>query len=124
MAWNFLRPYAEGYDHAVFSTPEYIPEYLAGRATIIHPGDQLLIPMPRELSDEARKRAERAGRYVPPQGYERVTYKVRKGDTLGAIARRLGVSVSHLKQVNGIKNPRHLQIGQTLAAYRPPTRTS
>ena len=53
-----------------------------------------------------------------------VTYKVRKGDTLGAIARRLGVSVSHLKRVNGIKNPRHLQIGQTLAAYRPPTSTS
>jgi len=91
-----------------------------GRSTLIHPGDQLLIPMPRDLSDEARKRAERAGRYVPPQGYERVTYRVRKGDTLGAIARRLGVSITHLKQVNGIKNPRRLQIGQTIAAYKPP----
>ena len=92
-----------------------------GRSTLIHPGDQLLIPMPRDLSAEARKRAEKAGRYVPPQGYERVTYKVRKGDTLGGIARRLGVSVSHLKRVNGIQNPRRLRIGQTLAAYRPPS---
>jgi trehalose synthase len=36
-AWNFLRPYADAYDQAVFSAPEYIPDYFAGRATIIHP---------------------------------------------------------------------------------------
>lgn len=37
-AWRFLRPYVETYDLAVFSAPEYIPDYLAGRSTIIHPG--------------------------------------------------------------------------------------
>jgi trehalose synthase len=37
-AWTFLRPYAEGYDHAIFSAPEYIPKYLVRRASIIHPG--------------------------------------------------------------------------------------
>ncbi len=37
VAWSFLERYADGYDHAVFSAPEYIPDYLAGRATIIHP---------------------------------------------------------------------------------------
>jgi trehalose synthase len=36
-AWGFLKPYAETYDLAIFSAPEYIPDYLAGRATIIHP---------------------------------------------------------------------------------------
>ena len=36
-AWQFLRPHAEVYDHAVFSAPEYIPDFLAGRATVIHP---------------------------------------------------------------------------------------
>jgi trehalose synthase len=36
-AWHFLRPYAEAYDTAVFSAPEYIPDFFAGRATIIHP---------------------------------------------------------------------------------------
>ncbi|MEZ4388734.1 MAG: LysM peptidoglycan-binding domain-containing protein [Candidatus Krumholzibacteriia bacterium] len=94
-----------------------------GKRTLIRPGDQLLIPMPRELQDLARKRAEDAGRYIPPQGHERVTYRVQSGDTLGAIARRLGVSVAHLKQVNGIANPRRLKIGQTLEAYRPPRKS-
>lgn len=92
-----------------------------GRSTLIRPGDQLLIPMPAELQALARKRAEAAGRYVPPAGHEKVTYRVKSGDTLGAIARRLGVSVNHLKRVNGIKNPRRLRIGQRLAAYRPPS---
>jgi membrane-bound lytic murein transglycosylase D len=91
-----------------------------GRTTLLHPGDQLLIPMPQDLSDQARRRAELAGRYVPPAGYERVTYQVRPGDTLGTIARRLGVSVSHLKKVNGIKDTRKLRAGKTIAAYRPP----
>lgn len=92
-----------------------------GRSTLIHPGDQLLVPMPRELSEQARARASRGGRYVPPDGYERVVYRVRKGDTLGSIARRLGVSIAHLKRVNGITDPRRLQIGQRIAAYRPPS---
>jgi trehalose synthase len=36
-AWGFLRPYAEAYDHAVFSAPEYIPDYLTGHSKVIHP---------------------------------------------------------------------------------------
>lgn len=36
-AWRFLEQYATVYDHAVFSAPEYIPEYLAHRSTVIHP---------------------------------------------------------------------------------------
>jgi trehalose synthase len=36
-AWKFLRPYAEAYDHAIFSAPEYIPDYLSKRSSIIHP---------------------------------------------------------------------------------------
>lgn len=91
-----------------------------GRATLIRPGDQLLIPMPHELAAAARQRAEQAGRYLPPAGHERVTYRVKAGDTLSTIARQLGVSVAHLQKVNNIADPRHLRIGQTLAAYRPP----
>ena len=37
-AWQFLKPYAEAYDHSVFSAPEYVPDYLAGRASVIYPG--------------------------------------------------------------------------------------
>lgn len=36
-AWAFLKPWADAYDVAIFSAPEYIPDFFAGRATIIHP---------------------------------------------------------------------------------------
>jgi trehalose synthase len=49
-AWGFLAPYLGAYDHAVFSAPEYIPEQLAGRATVIHPGIDPLSPKNRELA--------------------------------------------------------------------------
>lgn len=49
-AWHFLRPYAETYDLSVFSAPEYIPDYLAGRATIIHPGLDPFSHKNRDLS--------------------------------------------------------------------------
>ncbi len=95
-----------------------------GRSTLIRPGDQLLLPMPRELAAAAQKRVEQSGRFTPPAGHQQVTYKVRSGDTLGAIARRLGVTVAHLQRVNGIKDPSRLRIGQTLSAYKPGGRDS
>jgi len=36
-AWGFLKPYAKSYDRAIFSAPEYIPDFFAGRASVIHP---------------------------------------------------------------------------------------
>ena len=49
-AWDFLRPYAETYDRIVFSVPEYIPNYLAGRVSIIHPALDPFTYKNRELS--------------------------------------------------------------------------
>jgi trehalose synthase len=49
-AWDFLRPYALQYNHAIFSTPEYIPDYLAGCSSIIRPGLDPLSHKNRELS--------------------------------------------------------------------------
>jgi trehalose synthase len=49
-AWEFLAPYLDAYDHAVFSAPEYIPERLAGRSTVIYPGIDPLAPKNAELS--------------------------------------------------------------------------
>ena len=48
-AWEFLAPYLEHYDHAVFSAPEYIPERLVGRARVIPPGIDPLAPKNRDL---------------------------------------------------------------------------
>jgi trehalose synthase len=49
-AWEFLRPYITAYDHTVFSAPEYIPSYLAGRVSIIHPAVDPLSHKNRELN--------------------------------------------------------------------------
>jgi len=49
-AWDFLAPYLDAYDGAVFSAPEYIPGRLARRATVIFPGIDPLSPKNRDLS--------------------------------------------------------------------------
>jgi trehalose synthase len=36
-AWKFLEPYADAYERAVFSAPEYVPDFFADRSEIIHP---------------------------------------------------------------------------------------
>ncbi len=46
----------------------------------------------------------------------RIRYKVKKGDFLGKIARRYGVSVSKIKRWNGMKST-NLKIGQRLIIY-------
>ncbi len=48
--WSFLAPYLDVYDGAVFSAPEYIPEQLTRRATVIFPGIDPLAPKNRDLS--------------------------------------------------------------------------
>jgi trehalose synthase len=49
-AWAFLRPHAEIYDHAVFSAPEYIPGFLAGKSSVICPAIDPLGSKNRDLA--------------------------------------------------------------------------
>ncbi|MCR5278498.1 MAG: LysM peptidoglycan-binding domain-containing protein, partial [Lachnospiraceae bacterium] len=42
------------------------------------------------------------------------TYEIKAGDTLRAIARRLGTTVEALVKKNGIKNPNEIKAGQKL----------
>jgi membrane-bound lytic murein transglycosylase D len=46
----------------------------------------------------------------------RVTYSVRRGDTLGSIARRFGTSVAFLQSWNGLRDTR-IQVNQRLTVY-------
>ena len=87
---------------------------------MIHPGDKLVIPMPGALAERIAGRAAEAGHYVPPRGHERVSYKVKSGDTLSGIARKLGVSLKHLRQVNNMHRSSLIRPGQRLYAYRAP----
>jgi LysM repeat protein len=43
-----------------------------------------------------------------------VIYVIKKGDTLLAVARQFGVSVQEVQDVNGIADPRRLQVGQEI----------
>lgn len=42
------------------------------------------------------------------------TYTVKPGDTLSGIASRFGTTYQHLAQINGIQNPDHINVGQTI----------
>jgi LysM repeat protein len=88
---------------------------------LIHPGDRLLIPMPAALAKRASSRAAEKGYYVPPNGYQRVSYRVKTGDTLGGIARKLGVSLKHLRRVNNIHSTNLIKPGERLYAYQAPS---
>ncbi len=72
-------------------------------------GQKLKIPQSGRVSG-ASKRAEV------------ITHTVKRGDTLGSLARRYKVKVTTLKAYNNIRNERHLQIGQKLRI--PPTGTA
>ncbi|HEY0787379.1 MAG TPA: glycosyltransferase [Thermoanaerobaculia bacterium] len=75
-AWSFLRPHLEEADHAVFSAADYIPDFLKGRSSIIHPAIDPLSPKNREFSPRkvqgilcnARLATEYAPVLYPPYG--------------------------------------------------------
>lgn len=77
---------------------------------------QLAVPCGTEVEIAAAIEA------IPPgQRVRRVFHVIRKGDTLGSIARRYGSSVDTIQSANGIRNPRALRIGQTLVIPRYPS---
>lgn len=49
-----------------------------------------------------------------PEGQETRIYTVKAGDTLGAIAKAAGSTVAALAEINGIKNPNLIHVGQVL----------
>jgi membrane-bound lytic murein transglycosylase D len=55
---------------------------------------------------------------------ERVTHKVRSGESLSVIARRYKVSVRDLQNWNKISDPRKLRAGQTLTLFHSPAPSS
>ena len=51
---------------------------------------------------------------------ERISHKVRAGESLSVIARRYKVSIRELQNWNGISNPNRLRAGQTLTLFHSP----
>jgi len=57
-------------------------------------------------------------RTVAPLGVVTTTYVVRRGDTLSGIAYATGMTLEELQQVNGLRNPDALRVGQALIIRR------
>lgn len=86
------------------------------RAGTLHPGDKLIIPKSARTSTSpatATKSAQSPSKNVPPAPAMR-SYAVKKGDTLGNIARKFGVTVSSIAAHNNIRPKQRLAIGQKL----------
>jgi membrane-bound lytic murein transglycosylase D len=77
----------------------------------IRVGQLLRLP----LGDEPAARTRIAREERPSDG----RYKVRRGDSLSAIASRFGVSQSELTQLNGLRNRNTLHVGQVLKIPGP-----
>jgi trehalose synthase len=117
-AWEFLARYGDAYDHAVFSAPEYIPYFLAGRSTLIHPAinplseknqelhlhklvgilaNAALItnpgPLVRPPLDDPVKRLQGDGRYRPASMWE----------DIGLLTRPIITQVSRWDRLKGFK---------------------
>ncbi|MDP6776123.1 MAG: LysM peptidoglycan-binding domain-containing protein [Candidatus Latescibacteria bacterium] len=83
-------------------------------------GQRLQIPIRPERYAQARDLAASTGTTaVDPEGRLRVTYRVRKGDTLWEIAQNEGVTPEQIREWNGISRPRHIQPGNRLVIFRP-----
>ena len=85
--------------------------------SVLRPGQSLVVP---ERGQTQRRSA--------PASDKPSTYTVKRGDTLGAIAHRHGVTVRALARENGISNPHRIRAGRTLripgsSAARSPRET-
>ena len=115
-AWEFLTPYLGHYEHAVFSAPEYIPECLAGRATVIPPGVDPLSAKNRDLSVHETVGVLCRGALIPCPGpivagpYEALARRglpdgrfapVNAGENIGLLTRPIVTQISRWDRLKG-----------------------
>ncbi len=93
-----------------------IVRHVAGHRTHYHV--RFFNPVAQELGRRAHPFLVQQG-VVPPPVYS-ISHVVRRGQTLGHLARRYGVSASAIRQVNGLRTTR-LRAGR---AYRIPMRAA
>jgi len=87
--WDIAR------SHGV-STSSLLAANGLSHRSILHPGQQLVIPAARRTRRSSGASSTTGG----------ATYRVRRGDTLFDIARRFGVSLTELRRANGLKGSR------------------
>jgi membrane-bound lytic murein transglycosylase D len=89
------------------------------QANGLRPGDRLHAGQKLRVGSGASARASNAGSVAlaSSDGGRRVTYTVRRGDTIYSIARLLQVTVLELVGWNGMSGDRSIKPGQTLVAF-------
>ena len=93
--------------------PGFRPEVLDGRLHV-PPQSAIRVPVGKGPAFLAAYMGLDEGQRFEQQRFYYVKYRVQNGDTLGAIARRYGVSVAALKQANGIGTRSFIRAGQHL----------
>lgn len=86
--------------------------------SIIQPGQVLQIPNCVPSGNVAVPPASEVEQPIVPPGS--TLYTVQSGDTLGAIARRFGVTIEQIVAANSLTNPDRLSVGQQLVIPNQP----
>jgi len=93
------------------------------RGDMIHPGQKLRLPRDEQMQVDplyAQAAAELQKLQSGLISADRVTHRVRSGESLSVIARRYNVSVKDLQRWNNISDPRKLRAGRNLTVFYTP----
>lgn len=80
---------------------------------VLHPGDRLRVSGSSSVKSSGKGSASQAGSAGNTGGATK-TYTIRRGDTLGKIAKRHGMSIKDLCSLNGINQNKTIREGQKL----------
>ena len=80
----------------------------------IYPGQKLIIPGYDQPPPQPDIEPEPEAPLPQPPSGEFITHSVVRGDTLSSIAKRYGVTLRHLVEINHIEDPGLLRLGQRL----------
>ena len=78
---------------------------------------RVVLQDPKRLNIMVAGSPEFLNHYERRKGRRRLTYTVRKGDTLKSVGRRLGLTVGDVIRINGISRWSKLKAGQKLVVY-------
>lgn len=99
-----IIPYVEGKDYTLRLPRHAIGKFVSNEANIY------------AFIEEENKKVEKPLPQLVEESEARTIHKVKRGENLGVISRKYGVTVTQLKKWNGLRN-NNIQIGQKLKLF-------